>query len=296
MESVRPVFECMTCKAFPTIESVPSENRKKCHCHGNYACSCYPIVQPKCRNGHDTGKIIRVTNLDELEWQIKLLSTIPHPCKNGKYGCKEIAMPEELPLHEDICDYRKVNCVVGTCTADVCYLKYMEHFNKDHSTKRSLISSKKNAGLYSINASFHSRFTESENIVKRVQTFVAFDRTFFDVRCFQNGFVYRWIVLVGFREEAEKYYYQASIENPTNVNDKITFSGKVRSLDETRKDIMAEQKCFIVGKQTCKNLMDEHEKIHCSFELRNLKEEAKDENEESGIDDDDESQSSVGVL
>ena len=87
-----------------------------------------------------------------------------------------------------------------------------------------------------------------------------------------------------------------SLTNPTNVNDKITFSGKVRSLDETRKDIIAEQKCFIVGKQACKNLMDENEEIHYRIELRNLKEEAKDENEESGIDDDDESQSSGGVL
>ena len=202
MESVRPVFECMTCKAFPTIESVPSENRKKCHRHGNYTCSCYPIVQPECRNGHDTGKIIRVTNLDELEWQIKLLSTIPHPCKNGKYGCEEIAMPEELPLHEDICDYRKVNCVAYNCKADVCYLKYMEHFNKDH--HEYPLFPKKNAKLYSIDSLLDFSLIESQNTAKY---FVAFDQTFFDVKCFQNGFVYRWVVLVGFKEEAAKYYY-----------------------------------------------------------------------------------------
>ena len=39
----------------------------------------------------------------------------------------------------------------------------------------------------------------------------------------QNGFVYRLVVLSGFKKEAEKYYYQGSITNPTNVNDKITF-------------------------------------------------------------------------
>ena len=208
MESVRPVFECKTCKAFPTIESV-NVYGKKCTYHGSSTCGCYRAVkvmlQPKCRNGHDTGKSITITNLkkDELEWQIKLLTTIPHPCKNGKYGCQEIAMLEELPLHEDICDYRKVNCVADNCKADVCYLKYMEHFNRDHFNV-SLISPKKDAGIYSFD--YLLTFSQIEALNK-TQHFVAFDQTFFNVICFQNGFVYHWVVLVGFKEEAAKYYY-----------------------------------------------------------------------------------------
>ena len=59
MESVRPVFECTTCKAFPTIESV-NVYGKKCTYHGSSTCGCSRAVkvmlQPKCRNGHDTGK------------------------------------------------------------------------------------------------------------------------------------------------------------------------------------------------------------------------------------------------
>ena len=244
--------------------------------------------------------MIAITNLtkDELEWKVKLLTTIPHPCKNGKYGCQEIAMPEELPLHEEICDYRKVNCVADNCKADVCYLNYMEHFESNHVIFHkfdefdNIHESKNNASAYSVDGGFFFKDIES----LRMNQVNAFDQTFLEVNHVQNGFVYQWVVLVGFKEETEKYCYQLSITNPTNVNDKITFSGKVRSLDETRKDIIAEQKCFIVGKQACKNLMDENEEIHYRIELRNLKEEAKDENEESGIDDDDESQSSGGVL
>ena len=108
MESVRPVFECVTCKAFPTIESLKNvkvfcgTTNRICVTTRSNTCGCQKIV-PKCRNGHDTGKSIKTTNLkgDELEWQIKLLSTIPHPCQNGKYGCQEIAMLEDLPLHEE---------------------------------------------------------------------------------------------------------------------------------------------------------------------------------------------------
>ena len=209
METVRPVFECKTCKAFPTIESV-NVYGKKCTYHGNSTCGCYRAVkvmlQPKCRNGHDTGKSITITNLkgDELEWQIKLLTTIPHPCKNGKYGCQEIAMPEELPLHEDMCDYRKVNCVADNCKADVSYLKYIEHYKNDHLIQFSPISQKENGRLYSIDSCYDFCHIEFQNSTKY---FVAFDRTFFDVKCFQNGFVYHWVVLVGFKEEAAKYYF-----------------------------------------------------------------------------------------
>ena len=80
--------------------------------------------------------------------------------------------------------------------------------------------------------------------------------------------------------------YQAFIANPNNVNDKRIFSGQVRSMDETRRDVIAEQNCFIIGKATCKNFKNDHDTIDYKIELRNLKEEAK---EESGISEDESS-------
>ena len=58
---------------------------------------------------------------------------------------------------------------------------------------------------------------------------------------------------------------------------------------------MDEQKCFVIGKPTFKNFKNDHDIVKYSIELRNLKEEAKDEDEESGIDDD-ESHLSGGAL
>ena len=80
MESIRPVFECKICKAFPTIESV------KLTLVNADSCTCLDLVEPKCRNGHNTGKPLTIKFLsgDEAHWQTKLLSTIPHPCKNKK--------------------------------------------------------------------------------------------------------------------------------------------------------------------------------------------------------------------
>ena len=89
--------------------------------------------------------------------------------------------------------------------------------------------------------------------------------------------------------------YQAFIANPNNVNDKRIFFGQVRSMDETRRDVIAEQNCFIIGKPTCKNFKNDHDTIDYKIELRNLKEEAKDEDEESGISEEETSLSS-GVV
>ena len=102
-ESVLEVFECPACKAFPVtesdcicFESLSGNGRQH---KDNDGC---PFKPQKCRNGHQTDKVV-------LDWQKKLLEIIPHPCKYANYGCKDTQMSLELSLHEETCDYRKVN-------------------------------------------------------------------------------------------------------------------------------------------------------------------------------------------
>ncbi len=92
METLRPAFECQTCKAFPTVESLKDCQR----CRGTSAYSSCICPTPKCRNGHATNKIIKINSYNKINWQTDLLKTIPHPCKNGKYGCEEIQMLDQL--------------------------------------------------------------------------------------------------------------------------------------------------------------------------------------------------------
>ena len=44
-------------------------------------------------------------------------------------------MEQELALHEEKCDYRKINCVIWGCKEDICYLKFSEHIDSIHKDK-----------------------------------------------------------------------------------------------------------------------------------------------------------------
>ena len=110
MESVLPAFECTTCKAFPVLESYKTQNdnpcTRRCAYLNKYTCSCR-YYGPICRNGHQTWKMLKIGGLHVIDWQINFLKLIPHPCKNGHYGCKEVRMLDKLDEHEATCDYRQ---------------------------------------------------------------------------------------------------------------------------------------------------------------------------------------------
>ena len=81
----------------------------------------------------------------------------------------------------------------------------------------------------------------------------AFNKTFFEVGYLINGFVYRWIFLHGFKEEAKYFFYRATIVNANKNNDERMFYGQVRSMDETCDEIISQQNCFIIGQKTWEN-------------------------------------------
>ena len=87
MESVRPVFECKTCKAFPTIKSVNVYGQNYCSYHGTYH-TCMKnvhetkvLLQPKCRNGHDTGKSLSEALLFAEHWGEQVVYKICPECQ-----------------------------------------------------------------------------------------------------------------------------------------------------------------------------------------------------------------------
>ena len=59
----------------------------------------------------------------------------------------------------------------------------------------------------------------------------------------------------------------------------------VHTLDEKEDDIIASETCFKIGNNSVKRSLNEKKKLFVEFSIRNLKEEAKDDNEESGISD-----------
>jgi hypothetical protein len=90
-----------------------------------------------------------------------------------------------------------------------------------------------------------------------------------------------WIYLVGSSVEAKKFSYTLSITDKTGEQ-KYIFHGKVFTLD---KDDPVKGSVFMIGAENAKEIYDEKSKFDVNVTIRNLKEEAKDDDQESGVSD-----------
>ena len=90
-----------------------------------------------------------------------------------------------------------------------------------------------------------------------------------------------WIYLVGSFFEAKHYRYTLSIKDKTG-EPMYTFQGKVFTLDKVGP---VKGSVFMLGTEDAMEICDEKSKFDVNVTIRNLKEEAKDDDEESGVSD-----------
>ena len=95
------------------------------------------------------------------------------------------------------------------------------------------------------------------------------------------------MTLLGFKDETKHFKYRATISDGNVDGEERIFFGQVRSLDENPEEIIKNQHGLVVGQATCRNFRSSTNVVTYVIELRNLKEEAKDEDDESGISDND---------
>ena len=115
--------------------------------------------------------------------------------------------------------------------------------------------------------------------------FTSFNKTFFEVGIIRNNFIYKWIYVLALPDEAKNYYFHAYVKNANGEN-VLTYYGQVLSMVETHEKVIENQDCFIIGdKFALQYVKDGTKQVDFSLKIRNLKDEAKDEEDESGIDD-----------
>ena len=87
--------------------------------------------------------------------------------------------------------------------------------------------------------------------------------------------------------EAKKYAYTLSV-NGENGNKFSTFNDYAKPLDEGNEEIIENQIVFMIGIEAIKKIRNENQKLLVEVTIRDLKEEAKDDDEESGVEDESE--------
>ena len=98
--------------------------------------------------------------------------------------------------------------------------------------------------------------------------------------------VYFWIYVLGSRFEAKNFTYTLSATSKNGT--KSLFYDHVKPLDEAARDIIAKKSAFMIGFEFAKMLREErNENMEWQMDVtvHALKEEVKDDNEESGVED-----------
>ena len=227
----------------------------------NEKCSCgEPISKEHC-------KIIE-----------KLLSTkrMKLNCKNTKNGCQEVLADFALEDHESECIYREIqfSAAKNTIFKDFVGEVIPKYPEVQHPISRNQIPFLKDNDKYSYTLRFQFA----------MKTFI-FVESFSKEKLSTCAKVY----IVGSPEETKHFSCTLTY---FGLKSSITFNGQVMSIDESVITVAEKEnmdgKIFMTNLRYFEKMFVNKDGIYeYSLEIKNLKEEAKDDNYESGISDDD---------
>jgi len=228
----------------------------------NEKCSCgEPISKEHC-------KIIE-----------KLLSTkrMKLNCKNTKNGCREVLADFALKDHESECFYREIPLYDG---GKAIFKNFVGEVIPKYPEVKHPISRNQGSQPY----------TEANDSYKTILRFQFGMKTFISLHYLWSPLtIYAVVYIVGSPEEAKHFSFTLKYFGQKSY---ITFGGQVMSVDETIDSVMKTKgmdgKVFHTDRRYFEKMfVNKDGKFEYSLEVKNLKEEAKDDNYESGISDDD---------
>ena len=268
------------------------ENGPKAGKYEWYQCLSNHRICQDCKTG-DTkdlnkcpcGRFISSEHCPMVEELLKL-KTSRFKCKNTKNGCREFLEKEAMISHEMGCIYRLVNCPYSNCQLNVPFRKLIQHTKTDkHITCSRSIGIKESLSI-SQRLSKKTHFETGNFSCYPIK--ITCDSNIFLSTCQEiKGTLYHWIHFLGSPLEAKKYAYTLEYKDVTDSETNFTYNGRAISIDETTDSIKVNYKCLSVAYGFFKShFVDNDYKFKYSLKIRNLKEEAKDDNAESGISDD----------
>ena len=214
-----------------------------------------------------------------------VLQDLPWMCQNYKTGCQEIKMNvEDLEHHQRKCIYRQVFCPQPdkNCQSkEILFKDVIEHLETSHKVhdfgETNQLFGCFGTGKHSLkedHCSALGKFATSCGAVFFTSAKVAEKR--FCVL----------LTFIGSSDEAENYSSSVSIEAKIGKKfNKFNFTGSVHTIDEKADDIISSGSLLSIGLDAAKRSLNEEKVLKFKITIRNLKEEAKDEDIESGVSD-----------
>merc|ERR1719273_1149671 len=106
---------------------------------------------------------------------------------------------------------------------------------------------------------------------------------FFLFAYIENEHLYVWICLLGSSDEAKNFSCSYSMKN--EIGEKFTYTGPVHTVDKNYEDIVTSGSLLGIRIDAVKRSLNEEKELDFEIIIRNLKEEVKDEDMESGVSD-----------
>ena len=282
LKNIVESLQCYKCKAVPG----PTEEQKN-----RYSCldNSHELCED-CKAACECGSVVGQFPSSTIK---QILKDLPMCCQHYKDGCRQIfEKDEDLEGHQIGCIFRAVYCPWVNCKVGKIIFKDIA----DHSSEEHFDFSRKEAKKLKLIATFDK--TETYSHVFGMPLFNKKDRLyagwsrkivingqndFFLVGNVVNNIMHFWVYIFGSPHEAKNYACTLSV-NGKNGN-KFTYYDYVKPLDEGSADIIAKQSLFMIGTEIAKNSRDENLEWQMEVTIHALKEEAKDKDEESGVED-----------
>ena len=268
-------LQCHKCKDVPG----PNGNKKNRYSCTKAAHTLCEEHKTKCACGSKVGE-------SPSPVIAKLLQNLPWMCQNYKTGCRESKINvEDLEHHQGKCIYRQVFCPNIDCEekGKVLFKDVIDHI--EMCQEESIAEEKMSNGEAN---NFLVLFGTDEGledgnywpVTKMTSTCGA---EFFVSAHVKNKMIYFWICLLGSSSEAKNYSCTYSITN--EIGEKFNYIGPVHTLDKEYDDILDSGSLLVIGINAAKRSVNNEDNMKVEITIRNLKEEAKDDDMESGVSD-----------
>ena len=240
-----------------------------------YRCLKLHQICQDCRGKREKCTCGQQMSTEYCKMTEKLLSnrSLKFNCVNAKNGCNVTLAEDGLKDHESECFFRLVPCPYPF--SDSCKVKkvmfrdVIQHYEKDHNKiEEKNISENIGSAFSNTGASGEDAYFELEKFCISNQVFLLNGKT-------QSLINYLWLQLLGSPNEAKHFSYSLKFISQKATN---TFEGKVAAIDESFDSLSKAGKCFVIPHEFfMAQFVDEKLEYEYSLEIRNLKEEVKDE-------------------
>ena len=276
LESVIETLQCYKCQDVPGFKE-EQRNRYICVENSHQLCE-------KCKDLCKCGSVVTKCPSPVVH---QILKDLPMFCPHYKRGSREVfAKAENLEEHLIDCIFRPVYCPLLFCKELNPFKDITDHLESTHSIDLRMHSVK--LSLTKVSHSFFlltNAVSSQKPIATSLRKFEFNGTILYLVGRQVNSIMYFWVYIHGSPYEAKNFKYTLSVEGKNG--NKFTYSDNVKPLDEKPDDIMCigEPSALMIGIEVAKKIRNEDLRWPIEVTIHALKEEAKDEDIESGVED-----------